>query len=162
MCHCSEKFSWVQSMFWFILWGGGITALKPPVQGPETTPPTTGWSLLATLLSRQGKHGLPPWLILIIFISDVLYRDKWRDGAAACVIGGVLVIPGTATNWTQSCSVPVLLSHYRGAVFPLLFQKLFSRPSVFPLPPSQKGANFLNCVLSLSSSSIHKLAWLHL
>lgn len=30
MCPCSEKFSSVKSMLWLILWGCGITALKPP------------------------------------------------------------------------------------------------------------------------------------
>lgn len=32
MCHCSEKFSWVKSVLWFILLGSGITALKPPAE----------------------------------------------------------------------------------------------------------------------------------
>ena len=117
--------------------------------------------LQCSFLGRGSTAYLPDWFLLFLFWT-FLYRDKWRDGAAAWVFGGVLVIPGTVTNWTRRCWVPVLLSHYWGPAFPLLFHKLFSKPSVILIPPSQKGANSLTQVLPLSASSIHKHAWLQL
>lgn len=68
MCLRSEKFSLVKSVLWFTLWGGGITALKPPSWGPETTSQAKGWSLLTTFLwpgFLQRKCSLLLWLLIL-------------------------------------------------------------------------------------------------
>lgn len=144
MCHCSEKFSWVISVLWFILSGGGIMALKPPSQGLKTTSQTLGWSLLTRLLwpgFLQGKHGVSPWLLLLIFILDMC-RNEWRNGAAACVAGVSRWILAV-TNWTQLCWIPFSFLITSDTAFPLLFHKPFSKPLVFSLFLSWKGINSL-------------------
>lgn len=140
MCPCSEKFSLVKSMLWLILWGCGITALKPPPWGPEITSHIQGWSLLTTFLwpgSLHGKCGLPSDCLFILFwpLCSVINEEMGQP----CVLSKL--------SWQFMAQSQIWHSPAGSPPPPLSFLRLYLSSAFsenvlqtlsFLLPPSQK------------------------
>lgn len=161
MCPCSEKFSSAKSVLWLIFWSGGITALKPPSQGPEITSWRKGWSLLTTSLRqafyRESVACLPDcffFLLFWTFCSGV--SEEMEQPHVSLKVSWQFMAQSQTEHGTAESPSP--LSFLRLCLSSAFSENVLKTLS-FPIPPSQKGACSLTHVFPLPFSSGQEHSW---